>query len=250
METAPLQDESISFDDIMDEIGTMFDGDLGSEDEPLPNNFERELKSWLQWFTDNYPDRSPMTVLEDTMEQADFRVFFLTYPRSGFSLVRVLEACYYIDKAIYGTSTSKPKTLQNMDRFEYLRSEELIMGWETALCQLEDEIEHKDLGLLLVTRRVQAVANGARALEMEAKNLNERCWEIIRDHKNDGDPIPGNLDGVEDNIWRRATLLNTAAEILQKSLQNFELRKTQSYYRVEDNVNDGQSDNFSKTLPT
>ena len=91
--------------------------------------FEREIKSWLQWFTDTYPNTGPMTLFRDSKGKTDFRIFFLAYPGPDFALVRVLDACYAVDEAICGTCTSalaKVKTLWSMDRFEYLSSEELI----------------------------------------------------------------------------------------------------------------------------
>jgi hypothetical protein len=109
----------------------------GSEESTVTRTFELELRSWHQWFADTYPNTGPLAVLEvgrlENSEQSpDFRVVILACPEIGFSLLRTLDASYAIDKAMCGTSTSalaKANTLQRMDRFEYLNSEELIEWW-------------------------------------------------------------------------------------------------------------------------
>ena len=70
--------------------------------------------------------------LENSEQSPGFGVVILACPEIGFSLPRTLDASYAIDKVMCGTSTSalaKVKTLQRMDRFEYLNSEELIEWW-------------------------------------------------------------------------------------------------------------------------
>jgi hypothetical protein len=110
----------------------------GNEESPVTRTFERELQLWYQWFVDAYPNAGSLAVLErleNSQQSPDFRVVILACPEIGFSLLRALDACYAVDKAMCGTSTSalaKVKTLQSMERFEYLNSVELIEWWESA----------------------------------------------------------------------------------------------------------------------
>jgi hypothetical protein len=181
----------------------------------------------------------------------------LACPEFGFCLLRTLDACYAVDKAMCGTSSSaisKIKTLRTMDRFEYLNSDELIEWWEAVFCQLDDEIGRGDSSLLSITLRVDAILEGSERLGDEAEFLDE-MKEIYALGEV---PLEDHLESVFKSILRRRRLLDTSSEILRKSLekskrrdgggeQDEKTKKFRTNFRGQDIINEGRSSTYPKS---
>jgi hypothetical protein len=130
---------------------------------------ENQVTSWCKRFTDKYPSGTSLTGLANSKQwNVEFWIFFLAYPTSGADLLRFVDACYAVDKAICGTSTTRQKEIEkwrDIDPFNYILMEDLTARWEADLCQLLDDIEHDNGNRLANFLRVRAISRATAELE-------------------------------------------------------------------------------------
>jgi hypothetical protein len=100
---------TLLLEDIIRDIREMY------ECRDSPESFEwvssKALKdrvtSWCKRFADKYPSGTSLTGLANSKQwDVEFWIFSLAYPTSRADLLRFVDACYAVDKAICGTSAA------------------------------------------------------------------------------------------------------------------------------------------------
>jgi hypothetical protein len=197
----------------------------------MSRKWEDEVHPWFQWFESTYPEADKTNqvfqLLKESKERMDFRLLFIAFPIQAFLLLRVLDACYSVDKAICGFSSPSSTQLQNlqsMNKLEYLCSEELIAWWEVSLCELDELIKTHDSVSMSDTLQVTNIMTANQTLqEMEIK-LAENCWPDLEDHWDLWQGIPGEIMEIERQIGKRTELLRLAADSLNTNFKNAKKR--------------------------
>ena len=73
------------------------------------------------------------------LESLHFGKFFLAHPIAAFSLWRVLQSCYSLDRAVCGTS-DEAAAWQQLVPFQYLRNEKITLRWKDELQLLRQQV--------------------------------------------------------------------------------------------------------------
>jgi hypothetical protein len=187
------------------------------------------ITSWCKWFADNYPPNpTPMDLVFSRGWGVDFRIFFLALPCPGALLLRFADACFDVDKAIYGTSAAGLREVEEwrgMDLIKYMLSEDLIARWKKDLCQLLDDIECDTGNRLSNIFRVQEIAS---------------AFDRIEELLDSGfiDDVFSVVDEICDSSMSFTLIdrISTRKKILQKSLKVLELAVDQVDQRAQKNT--------------
>jgi hypothetical protein len=177
-----------------------------------------KITTWDSWFWEKHAlGNNPEKVASEKYWDIDFRIFFLAYPFPGSYLLRLVEACYEIDKAMCGMAHITSKQVEkgkDMDPLLYLMSEDLISLWKMDLCQLQDDIDNDRSSRLACFVRVQDI--GAAADEF-MDCLNHDFWtNVITTMEENGWPAPYKL---QKRIEARESLVSLSLEALRESVQ-------------------------------
>ncbi|KAH9220947.1 hypothetical protein DL95DRAFT_519783 [Leptodontidium sp. 2 PMI_412] len=76
---------------------------------------------------------------DELLETLDLGNFFLAHPIAGFSLWRVLQACYELDRAVCG-DTDEVAQWQVMPPFKYLKDEGIQSRWKAEIGLLKQQM--------------------------------------------------------------------------------------------------------------
>lgn len=196
----------------------------------ISKKWEHEIQSWFQWFETTYPDadmNKPLQLLRESKERIDFRLLLIAFPIEAFILMRVLAACYSVDKAICGFSSSSSTRLQNlqsMNQLEYLSSEELIAWWEVSLCELDDLIKSQDSVSMSDTFLVADIMAANQTLQEMEDKLIEDCWPTMIEQWEVWRDIPGGIGEIQRQIEKRTERLRLAADSLTTTFENAKKR--------------------------
>src|SRR5205809_5513639 len=220
-DTEEISVRNISPSRIISEIVECFADDWDSEEFEWANSetLEEQVTSWCTWFTDNHPpDAEPDKIAYAKQWDVDFRIFFIAFPAPGAYLLRLVNACYGIDKAICGVSSITSQEVEkwrDMNHFEYLRSEDLISRWKIGLCQLQDDIDQDNSSRLANLIRVQDIEAAAAALDDALKN---DFWDNVFTNftENSGWPSSSKL---ERRIDARQRLISISVATLKESVR-------------------------------
>lgn len=209
---------------------TEYWGDETDTESVMSGKWEREIQSWFQWFKTTYPDadgNKPRQLLQESKERIDFRLFFIAFPIEAFLLMRVLDTCYTVDKALYGfssPSSTRLQKLQSMDKLEYLSSEELIAWWEASLCELDELIKSHDSVSVSDTFQVADIETANQTLQEMVDKLRDDCWPTMMEYWSIWQEVPGGIMEIQRQIEKRAERLRLAAKSLSKSFKNAKKR--------------------------
>jgi hypothetical protein len=109
----------------------------------MSKKLELYVISLHNWFSKTYLNDSPARIFNSKESNIDFRVFFHAFPIVSAHLLRVVEACYDIDTAFYGSSEvvlENIKKWRGMDQFSYLKWGDIIHWWGTEFAQLQQDL--------------------------------------------------------------------------------------------------------------
>lgn len=196
----------------------------------MSKKWEHEIQSWFQWFETTYPeanDNKPLKLLRESKGRIDFRIFFIAFPIEAFLLMRVLAACYSVDKALCGFSSSSStrlQKLQSMNKLEYLSSEELIDWWEVSLCELDELIKSQDSVSMSDTFQVADIMAANRTLQDMEDKLVIDCWPTMIEYWDVWQGVPGGIVEIERQIEKRTERLRLAADFLSTTFKNAKKR--------------------------
>ncbi len=196
----------------------------------ISKKWEHEIQSWFQWFETTYPEadgNKPLQLLSESKERIDFRLLFIAFPIEAFLLMRVLAACYSVDKALCGFSSPSSTRLQNLqsiDKLEYLSSEELIAWWEVSLCELDDLIKSQDTVSMSDTFQVADIMTANETLQEMEDKLMDDCWPTMLEHWEVWQGVPGGIVEIQRQIEKRTERLRLAADSLSITFKNAKKR--------------------------
>jgi hypothetical protein len=211
--------------DTIEEVKTCL-GDEADLETIISKKWEQEIQSWFQWFETTYPDEDGnkhLQLLQESKERVDFRLLFIAFPIGTFLLMRALDACYAVDKALCGfssPSSTRLQKLQSMDKLEYLSSEELIVWWEVSLCELDELIKSRESVSVSDTFQVTDIVTANQTLQDMVYELGVNCWPSLKEHYKIWQGVPGGVEEIERQVEKRAERLRLAANSLSKSFEN------------------------------
>jgi len=145
----------------------------------------------------------------------------------AFLLVRVLDACYTVDKALCGfssASSTQIQKLQSIDKLEYLSSEELIAWWEVSLCELDELIKSRESVSVSDSFRLADIVTANRTLQEALNRLVGDCWTPLREHPQVWEGLLRGVEDIERQIEKRAERLRVAAKVVEKSFEALKKR--------------------------
>jgi hypothetical protein len=192
----------------------------------ISKKWEQEIQSWFQWFETTYPDadnNKEDQLLQESKGWLDFRLLFIRFPTETYLLMRKLDACYAVDKALCGFSSPSStwlQKLQNMDKLEYLSSEELIVWWEVSLCELDELIKSREAVSVSDTFQVTDIVTANRTLQDMMYKLGIGCWPSFKEYYKIWQGVPGGVEEIERQVEKRAERLRLAADSLSKSFED------------------------------
>ena len=108
--------------------------------------WQDRIHAWNQAWYDAYHeacqlalDRSSKTLTtEELFESLDFGIFFLAHPVAAFSLWKVLQASYELDRAVCG-DTDQVALWQELPPFKYLKDEAIQQKWDFEIELLKQQ---------------------------------------------------------------------------------------------------------------
>ncbi|PVH81382.1 hypothetical protein DL98DRAFT_624838 [Cadophora sp. DSE1049] len=130
----------------------------------------------------------------------DIRLLTKAQTIAGHAILRFLEACYSVDKALCGADTEALAQVRlwhiplEMSAYKYLLSEEMMMWWATELATLETEINSPCSSQVLLSWRIRDLSASLEKLEdaMEIGDdvIGTAIWTTISESRGDGSGIP------------------------------------------------------------
>jgi hypothetical protein len=224
-ESSSSPESTLLPDDIISDICELYGYRDGPESLEWANSkaLKDRVTSWCKRFADKYPSGTSLTGLANSKQwDVEFWIFFLAYPTSGADLLRFVDACYAVDKAICGTSTTGQKEIEkwrDIDPFNYILMEDLTARWEADLCQLLDDIEHDNGNRLANFLRVQAISRAIA--ELDEVLSNDFADYVFTNMSEAGWPDPFILEKM---IHTRQLILETSIKSLVISVSQAEER--------------------------
>lgn len=117
--------------------------DLRYSDEALDiysKEWQNRILIWHEAHQRAIKDINQSLTSEELLETLHFGNFFLAHPIAAFSLWRVLQACYELDRAVCG-NTEEVASWQSLPPFKYLRDSSIQLRWRTELENLKQQIK-------------------------------------------------------------------------------------------------------------
>lgn len=159
-------------------------------------------------------------------DDVDIRLLIRGHSYAGYSLLLFLEACYAVDKALYGTDMEAFEKVkvwhmpQEMKAYKYLMSDEMRHQWILELEELEKEARSSSLSRVSLSYRIRELEKCLARLETvleSGEGIWTDIWTTIGEISG---MVP--LVGLDNTIRDRVTNLRTLLEILRKALQRSE----------------------------
>lgn len=102
--------------------------------------WQQRILEWHGAYQLAIRDANESLTSDELLESLDFGKFFLAHPIAAFSLWRVLQACYELDRAVCG-DTDEVTLWERMAPFKYLKDENIRLRWKTELGLLKDRMQ-------------------------------------------------------------------------------------------------------------
>ncbi|PVH72376.1 hypothetical protein DL98DRAFT_596086 [Cadophora sp. DSE1049] len=197
------------------------------------NDWELRIIEWHQAWHEAH-----QTALRETntklntkrqLEKLPFGKFFLAHPIAAFSLWRVLQSCYGLDRAVCG-DTKEVASWQQHVPFEYFKDDKIDLKWQTELELFKQEIASSrlkfskqswELKLYDMHRGIEAFEKEVAALKVNFReNLSEKKFGIWM------------IERIEEGMGKRIAMITD----LLKFKDN-ELESVQTADSHEDDIN-------------
>ncbi|KAG4423757.1 hypothetical protein IFR04_003053 [Cadophora malorum] len=164
------------------------------------------------------------------LESLPMGKFFLAHPIAGFSLWRVLQSCYALDRAVCGDS-DEVTSWQEWVPFQYLKADKIDLQWQTELEHFKQQIASSRLNLRKQPweMRLFNMHRGLEEFEKEFAALKENFRENLSESKFRFWMI----ERIEAGMGKRIAMITD----LLKFKEN-ELEDVQSVNSQEDGIND------------
>ncbi|KAH7407547.1 hypothetical protein BKA64DRAFT_422740 [Cadophora sp. MPI-SDFR-AT-0126] len=167
------------------------------------------------------------------LESLPFGMFFLAHPIAAFSLWRVLQSCYSLDRAVCGT-TNEVTAWQQLVPFRYLREEEVTLRWHDELQLLRQQVTSGRLSFKRRTweTKLYDIHHGIEMFMKEFAAMRNNFAVNLADMKF----ASWMIDRIEEDVGKRIAMIT---EMLK--FKDSELAKIQPTESHEDDVNDNSS---------
>merc|ERR1712225_110794 len=118
------------------------------------------------------------------LENLPLGKFFLAHPIAGFSLWRVLQACYSLDRAVCG-DTDEVASWQEFVPFKYLKADKIDLKWQKELELLKQQSTSSQLDFRKRPWEMKLLNmhRGLEAFEKEFAALTENFRENLSEKK-------------------------------------------------------------------
>lgn len=97
-------------------------------------------KTWVEAHQLAIDKSNEALTIDELLESLDFGIFFLAHPIAAFSLWRVLQASYELDRAVCG-DTTQVTLWEDMPPFRYLKDQGIQQKWNSEIEQLKEQMK-------------------------------------------------------------------------------------------------------------
>lgn len=179
------------------------------------------VSKWYKWCDRQYPDASLQDwagKVDEAGEHVDIRVLIRGQPIAGYAILRFLEACYAVDKALCGTDAEAFAEVrlwhmpEEMSAYKYLLSGDMIQWWVKELAELENEIESPSSNLISLSWKIMDLGRCITRLEVVVESSSGIGTNI----EENGSVPPAGTYGA---IFDREQGLKDSLGILRKALE-------------------------------
>jgi len=197
------------------------------------NDWELRIFEWHQaWHAAHQTalqETNPKFNTNPQLENLPLGKFFLAHPIAGFSLWRVLQACYSLDRAVCG-DTDEVASWQEFVPFKYLKADKIDLKWQKELELLKQQSTSSQLDFRKRPWEMKLLNmhRGLEAFEKEFAALTENFRENLSEKKFGYWMV----DRVEEGMGTRVAMITD----LLKSKEN-EQESVQAADPHEDDVN-------------
>ncbi|KFZ19759.1 hypothetical protein V502_03480 [Pseudogymnoascus sp. VKM F-4520 (FW-2644)] len=193
------------------------------------------VSKWYKWCDRQYPDASSQDwagKVDEAGEHVDIRVLIRGQPIAGYSILRFLEACYAVDKALCGTDAEAFAEVRSwhmpeeMSAYNYLLSGDMIQWWVKELAELENEIESSSSNLISLTWKIMDLGRCLTRLEAVVESgsgIGTNIWTTMEEENGSVPPA-----GTFGAIFDREQGLKDSLGILRKALERRKQRDATS----------------------
>merc|ERR1711977_342807 len=166
------------------------------------NDWELRIFEWHQaWHAAHQTalqETNPKFNTNPQLENLPLGKFFLAHPIAGFSLWRVLQACYSLDRAVCG-DTDEVASWQEFVPFKYLKADKIDLKWQKEFAALtenfRENLSEKKFGYWMVDRveegmgtRVAMITDLLKSKENEQESV--QAADPHEDDVNKIEPVP------------------------------------------------------------
>lgn len=161
--------------------------------------------------------------VDEAGEHVDIRVLIREQPIAGYAILRFLEACYAVDKALCGTNAEAFAKVrlwhmpEHMSAYNYLLSRDMMQWWIKELAELENEIESPSSNLISLSWKIMDLGRCLTRLEAVAESgsgIGTSIWTTMEE--GNGSVPPASTFRA---IFDRVQGLKDSLGILRKALE-------------------------------
>ena len=187
------------------------------------------VAEWDEWCERKYPGtkgRDWSALVTAAGIDVDIRLLTKGQTIAGYAILRFLEACYSVDKALCGTDTEALAQVrlwhipQEMSAYRYLLSEEMMLWWASELAALETQINSSFSSRVSSSWRgrdlIASLELMEGTIEFGDSVIGTAIWTTMGESDSFGLDIP---PGLVVAIYGRAERLRTSVQILDTALK-------------------------------
>ncbi|KAH7356872.1 hypothetical protein BKA65DRAFT_216464 [Rhexocercosporidium sp. MPI-PUGE-AT-0058] len=193
------------------------------------NEWESRILAWHEAHQIALQETSTTQNSDEQLERLPFGTFFLAHPIAAFSLWRVLQSCYGLDRAVCG-DTDEVALWQHLAPFQYLRDNDIEKKWQAELETFKHQVTSTRLNFKKQSWELKVfnIFRGIEIFEKEFAALRENFKVNLVDKK----VGLWMIDRIEEDVGKRIAMIT---DLLK--LKDNELTKIQPIESHEDDIN-------------
>ncbi|KAG4437795.1 hypothetical protein IFR05_006730 [Cadophora sp. M221] len=195
--------------------------------------WEARILEWHEAHQIALQETSTSLNTDEQLERLPFGKFFLAHPIAAFSLWRVLQACYGLDRAVCG-ETDEVASWQQLAPFQYLRDSSVEKKWQAELEQFKTQVTSSRLNVKKQSWELKVfnVFRGIETFEKEFAALRENFRVNLVDKKFG----LWMMDRIEEDVGKRVAMITDLLKLKEN-----ELVKIQPIESHEDDINNADT---------